>query len=108
MLQEFDPFNPDPNSESYLPDAESPGRSKPRFRIHGYSMFLLCHYNPMAVIDLQRFETETHKEKWTPSTNGGHSRSWCGTVFGCGPDDGIDGPQRGARLIGGLAHPLLI
>ncbi|KAJ7849791.1 hypothetical protein B0H14DRAFT_3137833 [Mycena olivaceomarginata] len=38
MLQEFDPFNPDPNSESYLPDAESPGRSKPRFRIHGYNL----------------------------------------------------------------------
>jgi hypothetical protein len=42
MHQEFDPFNPDPNSESYLPEAESARPSKLRFWIHGRSTSVYC------------------------------------------------------------------
>ncbi|KAF7335286.1 hypothetical protein MSAN_02339300 [Mycena sanguinolenta] len=38
MRYEFDPFSPDPNSESYLPDPENPSQSKLRLWIHGYNL----------------------------------------------------------------------
>ncbi|KAJ7265424.1 hypothetical protein B0H12DRAFT_1217015 [Mycena haematopus] len=44
MHYEFDPFSPDPNSESYLPDAENPRRSKLRLWIPGHNKGLKKRY----------------------------------------------------------------
>ncbi|KAK7053961.1 hypothetical protein R3P38DRAFT_2853472 [Favolaschia claudopus] len=38
MHDDFDPFNPDPNSESYVPEPESPRRFKLRFWINAHNL----------------------------------------------------------------------